>query len=276
MGKKWKLWWIFLGSKITEDGDANHKITRCLLLGRKAMSNLDSILKSRDVTLPTKVHIVKAMIFPGHVWMWELDHKETWEPKNWCFWTVVLEKTFESSLNCKEIKLVNPKGNQSFIFIGRTGAEAEAPILWPPDAKNWLFWKDPDAEKDWQQEEKGVTEDEMVGWHHLLYGYEFEQAPGVGDGQGSLVCCSPGIAKCQTEQLHWTYKPTCMHAKEFQSCLTLCDPMDCSLPGSSARGILQATIPEWVVMPSSEGYSWPRSWTCISYDSYSGRSVLYH
>ena len=151
---------IFLGSKITADGDCSHEIKRCLLLGRKAMTNLDSIFKSRDITLPAKVHLVKAMVFSSsHVWMWELDHKESWGLKNWCFWTVVLEKTLESPLDCKEIQPVNPKGNQSWIFIGRTDAEAEAPILWPPDAKNWLTGKDPDAGKDWKPEEKGTTED---------------------------------------------------------------------------------------------------------------------
>ena len=110
----------------------------------------------------------------SHVWMWELDHEESWVPKNGCFLTVVLEKTLESPLDSKDIKPVNPKGNQSWIFIGRTDAEAEAPIVWPPDAKSWLIWKDPDAEKDWRQEEKGTTEDEMVGWHHRLNGHEFE------------------------------------------------------------------------------------------------------
>ena len=118
----------------------------------------------------------------SHVWMWELDYKKSWAPKNWHFWTVVLEKTLESPLDCKEIQPVHLKGNQPWIFTGRTDAEAEAPILWPPDAKTWLIWKDPDTEKDWRQEEKGMTEDEMVGWHHLLNGHEFEQAPGVGDG----------------------------------------------------------------------------------------------
>ena len=122
--------------------------------------------------------------------MWELDHKESWAQKNWRFWTVVLEKTLESTLNCKEIKLVNPKGNQPRVFIGRTDVEAETPTLWPPDAKNWLIWKDSHAGKDWRQEEKGMTEDEMVGWHHWFNGLEFEQALGVGDGQGSLGCCS--------------------------------------------------------------------------------------
>ena len=127
----------------------------------------------------------------SHVWMWELDHKEGWALKNWCFWTVVLEKTLESSLDFKENKPVNPKGNQPWIFIGRTDAKAETPILWPLDGKNWFFGKYPDPGKDLGQEEKGTTEDEMVGWHHWLDGHEFEQAPGVGDGQGSLACCSP-------------------------------------------------------------------------------------
>ena len=140
---------IFLGSKITADGDCSHEIKRRLLLGRKAMTNLDSILKSKDLTLPTKVCLVKAMVFPSsHVWMWELDYKESQAPKNWCFWTVVLEKTLQSPLACKEIQPVHPKGNQSWIFTGRTDAEAEAPTLWPPDAKNRLTGKDPDAGKD--------------------------------------------------------------------------------------------------------------------------------
>ena len=140
-------------------------------------------IKKQRHYFPTKVRLVKAMVFSVvHVWMWELDYKESWAPKNGCFWTVVLKKSLESPLNCKEIKVVNPKWNQSWIFIGRTDAEAEAPVLWPPDAKNWLIGKDPDAGKDWRQEEKGTTEDEIVGWHHQLYGHEFEQAPGVGDG----------------------------------------------------------------------------------------------
>ena len=142
----------------------------------------------------------------SHVWMWELDHKESWAPKNWCFWTVVLEKTLESPLDSKGIKPVHPKGNQSWILIGRTDVEAEAPILWPPDVKNWHSGKDPDAGKDWGQEEKGMTENEMVGWHNQHDGHEFEQGPGVGDGQGSLVCYSPWGHKESdtTEQLNWT------------------------------------------------------------------------
>ena len=123
--------------------------------------------------------------------MWELEHKEDWAPKNWCFWTVVLKKTLASPLNCKEIKPVNPKENQSWIFIGRTDTEAETPLFWPPDEKNWLIEKDPDAGKDWRWEEKGTTEDEMVGCHHQLNGHEFEQTLGFGDGQGGLACCSP-------------------------------------------------------------------------------------
>ena len=143
--------------------------------------------------------------FPsGRVWMWELDYKESWAPKNWCFWTVVLEKALESPLECKEIQLVNPKGNQSWIFIGRTDAEAETPILWPPDVKNWLIWKDPDARKDWRQEEKGITGDEIIGLHHWLDGHEFEQAPGVDDGQGSLCAAVHGVIKSWTWLSNWT------------------------------------------------------------------------
>ena len=117
--------------------------------------------------------------------------KESWAPKNWCFWTVVLEKTLESPLDCKEIKPVNPKVNQSWIFIGKTDAKTEAPKLWLPDAKNWLIGKDRDAGKDLRQEEKGTTEDEMVGWHHRLDGHEFQQTQGASEGQGGLACCSP-------------------------------------------------------------------------------------
>ena len=141
----------------------------------------------------------------SHVWMWELDHKESWAPKNGCFWTVVLEKTLESPLDCKEIQSVHPKGNQSWIFIGRTDAEAETPIVWPPDVNSWLTGKDPDTGKDWKQQKK-MTEDEKVGGHHWLDGRESEQAPGVGDGQGSLARCSPwGRKESDTAKwLNWT------------------------------------------------------------------------
>ena len=170
------------------------------------MTNLDSILKSRDITLPTKVHLVKAIDFPsGHVWMCELDCEEGWVPKNWCFWTVVLEKTLDSPLDCKKIQPVHPKEDLSWVFIGRTDAEAESPILWPPHAKSWLTGKDPDAGRDWGQE-KGTTEDEMAGWHHQLNGHEFEWTPGVCDGQGGLACCNSWGRKESdtTEWLNWT------------------------------------------------------------------------
>ena len=163
---------ILLGSKITADDDCSHEIKRCLLLGRKFMTNLDSILKSRDITLPTSTSSQGYGFSSGHVWMWELDCEESWALKDWCFWTVVLEKTLESPLDCKEIQPVHPKGDQSWVFIGRTDVEAEIRIFWPPDEKGWLIWKDPDAGKDWSQE-KGMTEDEMVGWHHRLNGHEF-------------------------------------------------------------------------------------------------------
>ena len=188
MGKQCQTLFLW-GSKITADGDCSHEIKRRLLLGRKVMTNLESMLKSRDITLPTKVHLVKAMVSPVVMYGCELDCEESWVPKNWCFWTVVLEKTLKSPLDCKEIKPINPKGNQFSIFIGRT--VAEGPILCPPDVKKWLIWKDPDAGKDWRREEKGMTEDEMVGWHHQLYGRPFEQTLGVVDGQGSLAYCSP-------------------------------------------------------------------------------------
>ena len=140
----------------------------------------------------------------SHVWMWELDYKESWALKNWCFWTVVVEKTLESPLDCKEIQPVHPKGDQSWVFIGRTDAEAETPILWPPDVESRLIWKDRDAGKDWRQEEKGTTEDEMVGWHHRHNGHGFGWTPGVGDGIGR-----PGVlqfmgSQSQTWLSYWT------------------------------------------------------------------------
>ena len=160
-------------------------------------------------------HLVKAMVFPVAMYgceSWTIKKAEHQRIdafffffQNWCFWTMVLEKTLEGPLDCKEIQPVHPKGNQSWVFTGRTDAEADTPKLWPPDAKNWLFWKDPDVGKDWRREKKGTMEDEMVRWHHQLNGHEFEQAPGAGEGQGSLACCSPRGPKESdtTEQLNW-------------------------------------------------------------------------
>ena len=231
--------------------------------------------------------------------MWELDHKHGWAPKDWCFWTVVLEKTLESPLNCKEIQPVHPKGNQSWIFIGKTDVEAETLILWPPDGKSWLTAKDPDAGKYWRQEEKGTTEVEMVGWHHQLHGHEFEQAQGVGDGQGSLACCSPCGCKesDMTEWLNWTELRDCLSNLDIvditshvwplgsevtQSGLTLCDPMDCSPPGYSMHGIFQARVLEWVAISFSRGSSPPRDRTqvchiasrCFYHLSHEGSSLV--
>ena len=172
------------------------------------MTNIDSILKKQRYHFANRGLYSQCYGFSSsHVWIWKVDHKENWVRKNWCFWTVVLEKTLESPLDCREIKPVSPNRNQSWIFIGRTDAEAEAPIVWPPDAKSWLIGKDPDAGKDWRQEEKRKTEDEMVGWHHRLNGHEFEQAPVDSEGEGSLVCCSPWGHKesDMTEQLNNDY-----------------------------------------------------------------------
>ena len=205
MGKQWEQWkTIFLGSKITADGDCSHEIKRCLLLGRKAMTNPDSVSKSRDNFADKGPYSQSFGFSSNHVWMWELDHKEGWEWKNWCFGIVVLEKALESPVDSKEFKPVHPKGNQSWMFIGWTDADAEAPVLWPPDLKSQLTEKDPDAGKDKRQKEKGMTEDEMVGWHYRLNGHEFEQAPGDGGRQGSMACCSPKVTKSWTQPSDWT------------------------------------------------------------------------
>ena len=168
------------------NGDCSHEIKRCLLFG---------VLKSRDISLPTMLHTVKVFprVFPilMSVWIWESDQKEGWMLKNWCFRIVVPEKTLESPLDSKEIKPVNPRGNKLWIFIGRTDAEVEALVHWPPDVKSQIIGKDPDAGKGWGQEEKRVTEDAVFGWYYWLSGHEFEQTLGCSGGQGSLVCCSP-------------------------------------------------------------------------------------
>ena len=171
------------------------------------MANLDSILKSRDITFPTKVRLVKAMVFPVVMygcesWTVKIDEHQKID----AFWTVVLEKTLESPLDFKEIQPVHPKGDQSWVFIGRTDAEAETPILWPPHEKSWIIGKDSDAGRNWGHEETGTMEDEMAGWPHRLNGYEFEWTPGVGDGQGGLASCDSWGSKESdtTEQLNWT------------------------------------------------------------------------
>ena len=191
---------LFLGSKITEDGDCSHEIRRWLLLSREVMTNLDSVLESRDITLPTRVCLVKAFVSPVVTYCcWELDCKEGRAPKNWCLWTVVLEKTLESPLDCTEFKPVNPKGNQPWIFIGRT--DAEAPIFWPSDAKSQLIGKDRDAGKDWNSMAK------------------FEQAPEVGDGQGSLVRCSPWVTKSWTRLSGWTTAVLLFYRNTLDFCM---------------------------------------------------------
>ena len=201
---------VFLGSKITADGDCSHEIKKRLLkrllLGRKVMTNLDSIFKSRDITLPTKVHLVKAMIFPVVMygcesWLWRKLSTEELLLLNYG----VGEDSWES-LGLQEVQPVHPKGDQSWVFIGRTDSKAETPILWPPHVKSWLIGKDSDAGRDWGQEEKGTTEDEMVEWHHQLDWHEFELTPGVGDRQGGLACCDSWGRKesDMTERLNWT------------------------------------------------------------------------
>ena len=180
MGKHWQT--LLLGAPISLQMVTKPWIERCFLLGRKVMTNLDNIVKIRDITLPTKICLVKAMVFPVG-----MSGCESWTIKNWCFRAVVLEQTLQSPLDFGEIQPVQPRGNQSWIFI----VEAETPILWPPDVMNWLIWKDPDVGKDWWREDKGMTEDDLVVWHHWNNGHEFEYTPGVGDGQGGLEWYSP-------------------------------------------------------------------------------------
>ena len=180
----------FLGSKITSDGNYRHEIKRHFLLGKKVLSKARQHIKKQRHHFANKGLSSQSYGFSSsHVWMWELNCKESWAPKNWCFCTVVLEMTLESPLNCKEMQPVLPKGKKSWIFIGRSDAQAETVMLSPPEVKSRLI-KDTDAGKNWRQEAKETTEDKMVGWPPLLNGYEFEQAPGADVGQGSLVCCS--------------------------------------------------------------------------------------
>ena len=182
------------------------KLKRRLLLGRKVMTNLDSIIQKQRHYFANKSLSSQGYGFSsGHVWMWELGCEESWALKNWCFWTVVLEKTLESPLDCEEIQPVHPKGDQSWVFFGRNDAKAETAIVWPPHAKSWLIGKDSDAGRDWGQEEKGTTEDEMAGWHYRLDGHEFEWTLGVGDGQGGLACCSSWGCKELDMTERWNY-----------------------------------------------------------------------
>ena len=181
----------FLGSKVIAYGDCSHEIKRYLLWKKSYDQPRQYIKKQRHYFANKSPSSQGSGFSSSYVWMWELDYKESWAPKNWCFLICGVGEDSWESLGLQGFQPVNPKSNQSWIFIGRTDAEAEIPILWPPDVKNWLIGKDPDAGKDWRWEKQEMTEDEMVGWHHWLNGHEFEQALGVGDGQGSLVCCSP-------------------------------------------------------------------------------------
>ena len=184
------------------------------------MTNLDSILKNRHYFVNKGLSSQGYGISSSHVQMWELDSKESWAPKNWCFWTVVLEKTLESPLNCKEIQPVHPKGNQSWISIERTDVEADTPILWPPIVNCWLIWKDPDSGKDWRQEEKGTTEDEMVGWHHRLKGHGFGWTLGVGDGQRRLRFMGSQRVRYNWEtELNWSNENFLKANVYFKDCI---------------------------------------------------------
>ena len=190
---------LFLCSKITVDGDCSHEIKRLAPWKKSSAQPRQHIQKQRHYFANKGPSSQGYGFSSGHVWMWELDYKESWAPKNFdAFWTVALEKTLAGPLNYKEIQPVHPQENQPWIFIGRTDAEAETPVLWPPDVKNWLIWKDPDAGKDWRRE-KGTREDEMVGWHHWLNVHKSEQSLGVGDGQGGLVCCMQSMGSQRVE-----------------------------------------------------------------------------
>ena len=199
MGKQWKQWQtLFWGApKPLQMVNAAMKLEdACYDQPRWHIKKQRRYFTNKDLSSQT------YGFSSSHVWMWELDYKKGCTPKNWCFWIVVLEKTLESPLDCKEIQPVHPKGDQSWISTARTDVEAEAPILWPPDVKSWLIGKDPDAGKDWRQGEKGMTEDEMVGWHHWLNGHGFGWALGVGDGQGGLACCGSWSHK-ESDMTEW-------------------------------------------------------------------------
>ena len=216
------------------------------------------IIKQRHYLANKGPHSQSYVCSISQVWIWELDHKEGWVSKNWCFWIVVLEKTLESPLDYKEVKPISPKRNQSWIFIGRTDAEAETPILWPHVVKRWLTGKDPG--KDGRQEEKGATENEMVEWYHWLNGNEFGQALGNGEGQGRLACCSPWVCK-KSDMTGWLKNNNSFESVKWKwkslSCVWL-------VPWIIVHGILQAKIMEWVDFPFSRGSSQPRDQTQVS------------
>ena len=192
-----------LGPRIPADGDCSHEIKRHLLLWKRYNQARQHIKKQRHYFANKGPSSQSCGFSSSHVWMWELDYKESWARDNWCFWTVVLKKTFESPLDCREIQRVHPRGNQFWIFGGRTDAEAETPKIWPPDVTSCLIWKDPGAGKDCRWEQKGSTEDETVGWLQQLNGHEFEYSPGGGGEREGLACCSPSITKSWTQLSDW-------------------------------------------------------------------------
>ena len=212
MGKQWKQWETlsFWAPNSLQMVTAAMKLKDVCSLEGKLWPTRQHIKKQRRYFANKGLSSQGYGFSSGHVWMWELDYKESWAPKNWWFWTVVLEKTLESPLDCKEIQPVHPKGDQSWVFIGRTDVEAETSVLWPPDAKSWLTGKDPDAGRDWGQEEEGTTEDEMAGWHHRLNWHEFGWTPGIGDGLGSpgmlLSMGSQRVGHDWVTELNWTEK----------------------------------------------------------------------
>ena len=209
MEKQWKERFFFFAPKPLQMVTAPMKLKIILTPWKKSYGQPRWHIKNQRHYFANKGSSSQSCNFSSsYVWMWELDYKESWAQKNWCFWTVVLEKSLESPLACKETQPVHPKGDQSWVFIVRTDAEAETPILWPFHAKSWLIGKDADAGRNWGQEEKGTTKDELAGWHHRPDGHEFEWTPGVGNGQGGLVCCNSwGLKESDTtERLNWTEK----------------------------------------------------------------------
>ena len=205
---------IFLGSKIIADGDCRHEIKTFALWEKSYDQPRQHTKKHRHYFANKGLSSQCYGFSSSHVWMWELDHKESWVPKKWCFCTVMLEMILECPCDYTEFKPVHPKGDQSWIFIRRIDTEVEALILWLPDAKYWLIRKDPESGKDWRQEEKEMTEDEMVVWHYLLDGHEFEQGLGFGDGQGGLACCSPWCCK-ESDMTEWLNELTPTWANKF-------------------------------------------------------------